>query len=72
MIQNADIVLYDENYDTIEISLSPTQLEIVFKILGIKTTGEQGTISCYSDATLKKLMKTKGNPLALKPIKEEK
>lgn len=71
MIQDANIVLYNENYDTIEIPLSPMQLEIVCKILGIKSA-EPGAISCYSDTTLKKMMKMNGNPLALKSKQEEK
>ena len=70
MIQDANIVLYNENYDTIEIPLSPMQLEIVCKILGIKSA-DPGMISCYSDTTLKKMMQMKGNPLALKSIKQE-
>ena len=70
MIQDANIVLYNENYDTIEIPLSPMQLEIVCKILGIKSA-DPGMISCYSDTTLKKMMQMKGNPLAVKSIKQE-
>ena len=71
MIQSADLTLYDENDDSIEIPLSPMQLEMICRILGIKNTDSPNTIRCYSDATLRKMLNMKGNPLTLKPVKQE-
>jgi len=65
MIKYAEIMLYDENDDTAGFELSPMQLEVVCKLLGIKSGDQPGTITCYSDDTLKQLMQIKGNPLKL-------
>ena len=49
------------------IELSPLQLAIVCKLLGVHFLDED-TIACYSDETLQKLSEMKGNPLRLKEI----
>lgn len=64
MIKYAEIMLYDENDDAIGFELSPVQLELVCKLLGVKL-GEPGTIKCFSDNTLKQFLNLKGNPLKL-------
>lgn len=63
MIKYAEIMLYDENDDTAGFELSPIQLELVCKLLGIKPGAQPGTITCYSDNTLKQFLNLKGNPL---------
>lgn len=65
MIKDAEIMLYDENDDTIGFNLSPMQLKAVFKVLGIKPGNEPGTITCFSDAVIQKLFDMRGNPLKL-------
>ena len=65
MIKYAEIMIYDENDDTIGFSLSATQLDVVCKILGVNPGEQSGTITCYSDDTLKKLMRIKENPFKL-------
>lgn len=54
------------NSDTL--SLSPMQLAIVIKILGLSLETETGDIACYSDETLKQMLKLKGNPLRLREV----
>lgn len=67
MITYAEIMLYDDKGDTIGFELSATQLVAVCKLLGIKYKGA-GEIACYSDESLKKLIKMKGNPLAVEEL----
>ena len=56
MIQYAEIMLYDENDDTAGFELSATQLKAVCKILGIKPGTEPGTITCYADHSVEKIL----------------
>ena len=54
MLEGAEIIVYDEQGNAIEIPLSPTQLEAVCKILGLSI--ENGDVKCFSDEGLKKIM----------------
>ena len=54
MIKTAEIVLYDENDDTISFELSPKQLEAVCKILGLSI--DENGLNCFSDKSLQKIM----------------
>lgn len=47
-------------------SLSDTQFSCVAKILGFQMDLDTGDIESYSDATLEKFMKMKGNPFKLR------
>ena len=69
LIKEAEITLYDENDDAIGFTLSPMQLQAIFKVLGIKPGTEPGTITCFSDGTIQKLFEMKGNPLKLEEVK---
>ncbi len=46
------------------IDLSDTQFAIIAKILGLEIN-KDGSISCFSDETLKKFVSMKSNPLRL-------
>ena len=56
---------YYHNGESHEISLSNIQFAIITKILGLEIN-QDGSINCFSDETLKQLIKIKGNPLNLK------
>ena len=56
MINYAEIMLYDENDDTAGFELSPMQLKAVCKILGLKPGEQPGTITCYSDNSVEKML----------------
>lgn len=66
MIKNAELTLYDENFDSIELQLSPMQLKTIIQILGINFADEH-SYNCHSDNTLKRLFEYDGNPLKLIP-----
>lgn len=55
MIKGAELILYDEDGNNINIDLSQTQLLAICKILGLKA--ESGNITCFSDDSLKTFMK---------------
>lgn len=52
MINYAEITIYNENDDTVSFELSPTQLQAVCKILGLRPGEQPGTITCFSDASV--------------------
>jgi len=54
-IQAANLTLYNQEFDDIELELSPTQLEVVFNVLNIKFNNN-GTYSCRPDEYLKKIV----------------
>lgn len=64
-IEGVDLTIYTTDGDGVTIDLSPTQLAVVVKILGIEF-GEGQSIQCFSDATLQRLAQMKGNPLNLR------
>lgn len=64
MIDGAELIIYDENGDDFTIELSATQLAVCIKILGIEANNDYYT--SFSDDTLKRFSKMKGNPLSLK------
>lgn len=55
MIEGAELIVYDENGNNINVDLSQTQLLAVCKILGLKA--ENGILTCFSDKSLKIFMK---------------
>lgn len=61
MIKAAEIVLYDENDDTISFELSPKQLEAICKILGLSFN--ENVLNCFSDESLQKIMNLTVNKL---------
>lgn len=69
-IESAGISIETIDGNYFEVDLSPLQLAIICKILGIQFKSE-GEMLCFSDDTLKKLCDMKGNPLKLKEIKGE-
>lgn len=54
-IEAANLVLYNEDWDNLELELSPTQLEVILKILNIKFNND-GTYNCRPDEYLEKLV----------------
>ena len=65
MIKSAEITLYTDNFDTVELQLSPMQLKTIIQILGINFQN-QNSYNCHSDETLKRLFEYNGNPLNLR------
>ena len=65
VIAGAELTMYLGGGNSDTLSLSPMQLAIVIKILGLSLETETGDIACYSDETLKQMLKLKGNPLRL-------
>ena len=57
---------YYINGESHALSLSVTLFAVVAKILGLEL--QPNGIACYSDDTLKKLLKMQGNPLRLKEM----
>ena len=66
-LEGAELNVYTTDGQTLTVDLSMTQLSIVCKILGLKFPDSQ-TINYFSDETLKKFAKMKGNPLMLKEV----
>lgn len=56
---------YYLNGESYSVSLTNTQFAVVAKILGLESLAN-GSVLCFSDDSLKKLVKMKGNPLQLK------
>lgn len=54
LIENAKLIIYDNNKNSININLSQIQILAICKILGLKA--ENGNISYFSDNSLKTLM----------------
>ena len=54
-IEAANLVLYNEDWDNLELDLSPAQLEVVLKILNIKFNND-GTYNCRPDEYLEKIV----------------
>ena len=54
-IQAANLVLYNEEWDNLELELSPTQLEVILKTLNIKFNND-GTYNCRPDEYLEKIV----------------
>lgn len=54
MIKVAEIVLYNENDDTVSFQLSAKQLEAVCKILGLSL--DKNGLNCFSDESLQRVM----------------
>lgn len=54
-IEAANLVLYNEDWDNLELDLSTAQLEVVLKILNIKFNND-GTYNCRTDEYLKKIV----------------
>lgn len=65
MWEGAELCIYI-NGESYSYTLTDIQMAIIGKILGLQVT--ENSISCYSDDTLKKLTKIKGNPLNLQEI----
>lgn len=63
MIKAAEIVLYDENDDTISFELSAKQLEAVCKILGLSL--DENGLNCFSDSSLQTIMDKTINKLKI-------
>ena len=59
--EGAEIIAY-LNGNEFPMDLSNKQFEVVAKILGLKYQPD-GRVFCYSDETLERLQKVKGNPL---------
>lgn len=57
-------ICYYYNGESHAISLSDIQFAVVVKILGLEVN-EDESVNCFSDATLKKFITMKGNPLNL-------
>ena len=68
IIAGAELTMYLGGGSSDTLSLSPMQLAIVIKILGLSLDPENGDIACYSDETLKQMLKLKGNPLRLREV----
>ena len=66
MIKYAELVLYDENDNTAGFELSEMQLKAVCKILGIKPSEQPGSISCFSDNSINKIIEQLENIIILK------
>lgn len=58
---------YYYNGESYGIDLSDTQFAIVAKILGLEITPD-GSVTCFSDETLKRFANMNSNPLKLKKI----
>lgn len=54
LIENAKLIIYDNNKNSININLSQIQILAICKILGLKI--ENGNISYFSDNSLKTLI----------------
>ena len=54
-IEAANLVLYNEDWDNLELDLSPGQLEVILKILNIKFNND-GTYNCRPDEYLEKIV----------------
>lgn len=67
IIEGAELNVYTQYGEDFSVDLSPTQLFVLIKILGIELSDNK-TFSCFSDETLKKLIKLEANPLNLKKI----
>lgn len=65
-IEEVEMTFYDNFGNQESIELSPMQMAIVLKILGISRTSST-SISCFSDETLRKFTQMQGNPLRLVP-----
>ena len=68
VIAGVDLTMYFGDGNSNTISLSPTQTAIVIKILGLSLETYTGDMGCYSDETLKQMLKLKGNPLRLREV----
>lgn len=60
-------ISYYYNGESYSIGLSDIQFAIIAKILGLEIK-EDGSVKCFSDETLLKFTKIKGNPLKLVEI----
>lgn len=58
---------YYVNGESHSVDLSDTQFAIVTKILGLELNRD-GSITCFSDDTLKRFTEMKSNPLQFKKI----
>ena len=54
MIKAAEVVIYNNDDDSISFELSPKQLEAMIKILGLSV--DNGELKCFSDSSLQKVM----------------
>lgn len=63
-LTGATLKVYNKDSD-INLDLSPIQLDIICKILGIHYTSKN-TVTVYSDETLLEFLKINNNPLKLK------
>lgn len=66
--EGAELCFYI-NGESISLPLSDTQFAIVGKILGLEMTGYR--VNMFSDETLVKLTKMKGNPLRLVEVNHD-
>ena len=64
VIAGAELTMYLGGGNSDTLSLSPLQLAIVIKILGLSLETETGDIACSSD----EMLKLKGNPLRLREV----
>lgn len=65
--EGAELCYYVDG-ESIAISLSDTQFAILVKLLGLENNSD-GSVSCYSDETLKMFNNLDGNPLKMQIIK---
>lgn len=66
MINSAELTIYLNNDENISFELSPMQLLIIVKILGIDYNVKNSTVNMFSDETLDYLTKIEKNPLKFK------
>lgn len=67
MIEGVEITIYSTTGENIAFDLSPAQLAIVVKILGLQLEPGQ-EIRCFSDSALKRIAEMKSNPLHLQIV----
>ena len=65
--EGAELCYYVDG-ESCGISLSDTQFAVVVKLLGLENNTD-GSVSCYSDETLKMLMQADRNPFKMQIIK---
>lgn len=60
MIEGIELTVY-LNDESISFDLTPTQTEVIFKALGMQINNQNGTMTAFSDNSLKKHILPKVN-----------
>lgn len=60
MIEGIELTIY-MNDESISFDLSPTQTEVIFKVLGIQFNTENNSLTSFADNSLKKYILPKIN-----------